>query len=883
VLLADSGLGKTVLGNALCASTTDFLVVGVAGAEPETSLPMAGLHRVLQPLTGYLPDLPPHQAEVLAQIADAQAEPADQLLLFSSVHRLLTDVARRQPLLCWVDDAQWLDQDSLDALAFVARRLEGTRVAMVFAGPHEGGIAGDRLAGLPRLELGPLDDEAARHVLDDSVPDGIPADLAADLVDLASGNPLALVELASSLTSEQLCGEAPAPATLPPHSRQRRTILRRLGGLSADARRLVMMAVVDEQFDVDTVLRAATEAGIELPALDEATASGLVRVDGESVAVQTELTRAVLRAEASLSERHDAHRLLTGLLDEKKDRLRWVWHRASAAGAPTEQYATELGDAAKLARRSGDYVASSTAYQRAASLTNVHEVKSRRLLEAARDAWLGSGTRRARALIRQVGPLADTPRLAGFADLLHGAIELQDGLPAMAAQSLLTAADGLSGTDRTRAVLALVLAGEASCVVGDYAGYSAIAAQAAAMRQAEESPFAELVFEHFAGMAATYEARHQAAMRPLRRVVQLGTQSDHVLSKILASQAAYTLGDVRLAYELASHAVNTARNKGIHVLLPWALVYVAISAVLLDQHSAAVAGALEGLREAQALGQLNCVVDHRTILALLASMQGDRETALLNLDATTEIAAARGLGRPSTLSSWAMACVDLADDKPGDAMDRLRLMAAGTGKAHLAIRVMAAPTVVEAAVRSHRPRSGTHALTTFDRWIGNSGCAPRLALSHRCHALLSEREDDADEHFREAIRLHRSSDTALELAKTELFYAYQLRRGRKPMAARELLRDAVKIFHNYDAETWADRATAELRAAGESVQAADTRTPGDLTAQQQQISRLVADGATNREIAAQLFLSHRTIDHHLRNIFAKLGVRSRVELSSLFR
>jgi DNA-binding CsgD family transcriptional regulator len=196
---------------------------------------------------------------------------------------------------------------------------------------------------------------------------------------------------------------------------------------------------------------------------------------------------------------------------------------------------------------------------------------------------------------------------------------------------------------------------------------------------------------------------------------------------------------------------------------------------------------------------------------------------------------------------------------------------------------MAAPHVVEAGVRSQQPEQAHHALKTFDRWVGDSKCAPRLALSHRCHAMLSERPSDADDHFREAIRLHRSSETALELAKTELFYAARLRRGRKPTAARELLRDAVKIFHDYHAEPWARRATAELRAAGESVTPAQPVQVGELTAQQMEISRLVSEGATNREIAAQLYISARTVDHHLRNIFAKLGVRSRVELAARFR
>jgi DNA-binding NarL/FixJ family response regulator len=308
---------------------------------------------------------------------------------------------------------------------------------------------------------------------------------------------------------------------------------------------------------------------------------------------------------------------------------------------------------------------------------------------------------------------------------------------------------------------------------------------------------------------------------------------------------------------------------------------MSMGAMLHDRHVTTLSSSLEGMRIAAAIGQQNCVVDHLTILALLAGLLGDRETALVRLSAAAEAAGNRGLGRPSALGSWAVACADLADDRPADALDRLRLMAAGTGYLHPAIRAMAAPHFVEAAARCGERAAAADALATFDRWARTTGSTPRLAQSHRCHALLAESEADADEHFREAIRLHRAGDTALELAKTELFYAHQLRRSRKPRAAREHLRDALKIFQQYDAELWARRARAELRAAGDPVARPGGRP--ELTPQQQEIARLVGSGATNREIAAQLVISPRTVDHHLRNIFARLGVRSRVELAALLR
>lgn len=887
VVLGDLGMGKTTVLRAIRARATGFLVVRTAGVAAEATLPMAGLHRLLQPLTrpGAEPAGP--QRAALADLLGRRITPGTaDFPLCTALHRLFVDLARVRPVLCCVDDAHALDPVSAAALAFVARRAGTEPVAVVFAGEcrPDTGTAGDPFAGIPSVRLGPLGDEASTRVLADrgaaSGAGWLAPDVAADVVQLASGNPLALVEFAAALTPAQRGGEAAPPAALPRHSRLRRTIGSRFAALSGPARRVILMAVVDDRLTVDTVLRAAERVGRDLGVLDEATGSGLVVVDDEAVTVPSGLLRALLRAEAPAAERHAAHRALADLLDDDRDGLRRTWHRAVTDLADRERLAIRLRDGAAAARAVGNYRESATAFERAATLTRHPATQAAWLLDAARDAWVSGGTRRTRTLLRQAVPLTTASRPRAVVDLMQGAIALRDGSPAVAGQHLRAAAEQLLTTDRPTALAALVLAGEASCLVGDYAGYSATARRVACLRTQDESPVAELIFDHFSGMAATYEARHEDAHAPLRNVLRLADSVDDVTSLILASQAAYTLGDVQRSFDLAVRAVRTARCRSLLTLVPWALVYVSMSALLLDQHATAVSAALDGLRESQAIGLRNCAVDHLMILAMLAASQGDRETALGRVDAATGWVGTQGLARPGTLGSWALACLDLADDRPTDALDRLRLMAAGAGRVHLAIRVMAAPHVVEAGVRTHQLPPAVHALAAFDRWVGDSGCAPRLALSHRCHALLAERPVDADEHFREAIRLHRSSETALELAKTELFYAAKLRRGRKPTAARELLRDAVKIFHDYHAEPWARRATAELRAAGESVGGAAPVRMGELTAQQLEIARLVADGATNREIAAQLYISARTVDHHLRNIFAKLGIRSRVELAA---
>lgn len=318
-------------------------------------------------------------------------------------------------------------------------------------------------------------------------------------------------------------------------------------------------------------------------------------------------------------------------------------------------------------------------------------------------------------------------------------------------------------------------------------------------------------------------------------------------------------------------------------LVPAALVYQALAALMLDRHAEAETAALEGLRLAGVLGQRNLAVDHLAVLALLAALQGDATSAALRLRTAGTEVAARGLGRPSAFNCWVAACVDLAEERPADALDRFRHMTAATGQVNLAVRGMAAPHFVEAAVRCHQRAKAAGALQGFERWAVASGSTIRRALAHRCHGLLAEGHAAAEEHFREALRLHDSGGTGLERAKTQLFYAHRLRRARKPGAARGPLRDALTTFRQAGARTWADRAAAELRAAGATAGPVVPRGTPDLTAQQERICDLVVQGATNREIAGLLFLSPRTVDYHLRNVFVRLGVRSRVELAALLR
>lgn len=750
----------------------------------------------------------------------------------------------RRVLLC-VDDAHDTDLSWLfDALPDLADKPVAVLIAT--EGPAH---------GLPCTELEPLDHPTSVRVLRDLVP-GVSTGLAEDVARAAGGNPLALVELARSLTSAQLGGAEPPPEVLPPNGTLRARLRDRFAALSQDARRALAMTLVDDEVDVDSLARTP---GLDLAAVDEAAALMDPRP----------LVRATLRAELPVTTRYTAH---AALADTLPDGPRRTWHESAALPGPRDTHADLLSHAAATARGRGDFVAAARDNERAAALTTAPDLRARRLLAAAADHWRRGSPHRARTILRAVVPLSAQHEVRVLADLVEGGIEVGAGQPAAAARRLSRAAEELLGRDRTLAVTALGFAGEAAAIAGDHALHGEIAATAAGWRVPGEEPDSRLVLDHLVGTAASFAGRHTEALPALRSAVHLADRLTDAKCAIWGGHAAFVLGDVSTALRLTERGVAMAREGGLATLVPWALAYRALALLLADQHELAREVAFEGAHAAIAAGQSNAMADHLMFLALLAALLGDTDTALHRMAVAEDGVRDRGLGRSRTLGAWALTCVDLVRDRPADALRHMRNIVAGG--AHAGVRALAAPDIVEAAVRCGEPATADSALRGYARWVHSTGPSSRLAVSHRCQALVSD-GPDAEGHFAEAIRLHRVSGMTMELAKTELFYANRLRRNRKPRQARELLRDSIDHFERHEADYWANRARAELRAAGEPAGGGVAA----LTPQQEKIARLVAEGATNREVATRLFLSQRTVEHHLRNIFTRLGVRSRVELA----
>jgi DNA-binding CsgD family transcriptional regulator len=870
VLRGEAGIGKTALVRFVTAAAVGFRVLSVSGCEPEATIRFATLHHLLHLLAEHVPDTLSGQASEMAKVLAVKEE----LDLLTRLRVLdLFRAAADRPLLCVVEDVQWIDEHSRDVLGFVARRLRTERLGLLFTcrdGQREDGV----LAGVSALRLPPLDRRASIELLHPVVP--VPA-LLPQLADLACGNPQALLELAHALTPRQLRGEHPAPRTLPANSSLRRDYRTRLDRLPADTRWLVLLAAADDEADADTLVRAATLSGTDIAAFEPAEAAGLVRAEGPAIVFPGPLLRTVAYHEASLTQRRAAHRCLARTLDPQTHPLRHALHRAAAAVGPNDQLADELERVATA--QTGGYAASSRAMERAADLSADALVGAARLLTAAQHAWHAGEPSRAGALLRKIPVTVAPIEVRARSRVLAGEIEMRTGESGAASRTLLAAAADLATRDRRLAIAALMRAGEALYQSGGHARFPQIARQALALRRPRESPVVESMFDHFATLSETFRGDHHRAVEPARRLLALAHTLDDSDALRGTSMAALFRGDEARAHQLARRAMRIAQARGDRPGLVQGMEAASLAEFALGRFDD-VTTMLDGLRLARESGQDNVSGNFLAQLGAVAALVGDKQTCLLRL---REVAG-QGTSRATALRTWALAALDLADGRYAHVVAHLRdVIADRDGRGHLIVQVTATPHLVEAAARCGRPEVAAEALKVYDSWADSTGNAHWLALSARCHALLAGDPDEAEARFQQAMQLHALSANTFDRARTGLLFGQQLRRRRKPAPARDLLHDALTTFERFGAGPWARQAADELRAAGHPVRPHPVPVDEALTPHQTRIARLVADGATNREVAAQLLISARTVDHHLRTIFAKLGVRSRVELARLMR
>jgi DNA-binding CsgD family transcriptional regulator len=881
ILVGEAGVGKSALLEDAREQAAGMRVLAGRGVESEAHLPFAALHQVVRPVLDLVDNLPQPQAAALrGALGLAEGGGEDRFLISLATLSLLAEAAEESPLLCLVDDAHWLDEASADALVFAARRLEAEGIVMLFAA-REGENLRFEAPGLPELRLRGLDSVAAGTVVDQVAGLALSPEVRRRLVAETEGNPLALLELSSSLSEAQLSGAEPVLAPIPVSARVERAFLERVRRMPEDTQTLLLVAAADDTGELATVLQAGARLGAGPDALDAAERDGLARVRELRLELRHPLVRSAVYQGAPLSKRQAVHRALASVLEGEAEADRRAWHRAAACVEPDPSVVEELEQAAERARRRSGFAAASLAFERAAALTPDDHQRVRQLTAAAENAWLAGRLDRARTLLERARPLAAEPIEQADINRWRGLTELNRGMPADGYEILVRAAAEVAPVDGERALGLLNLASAGAAYAGDDKAQVAVAELARGLA-VEETPYSRMVAALLVGIGSHAKGDFDAAVPKLRLALELadelvgtGVAQRAPLALLFTGRAALYLGDDRRAYRAHSEAAARAREAGALGALTQILPILTITEVWTGHWDSGSATANESLRLGRELGQDHLVAQALALLALIAALRGDEEECRTLAAEGHELATARGLGVVAEIAQWALVLLELGLGRPEEAVRREREIS------HTLAIYWSVLDRVEAAVRAGEPGGARPWLASFERWVDSNEAGWGRAVLLHCRALLCEEASEAEDLFLSALEAHGRAARPFERARAELAFGEFLRRSRRRVEAREHLRAALDTFERLGAMLWAERARVELRASGQTARKREPSTRGDLTAQELQIARFVAQGLSNREVAAQLFLSPRTIDFHLRNVFRKLGLSSRTQLVRL--
>ena len=877
VLRGPAGTGKSALLAAVRSAAVDMQVLACHGTEAEIRLPYAALHQLLRPVLDRAEAVPDIQARALRCALGLEfGSRPEPFLVALAVLSVLAEAAERRPLLCIVDDAQWLDEATADALLFAARRLEAEPIAILFAA-REGRDERLDAPGFAELRLGGLDAASAHAIVERASGGALAPDVAEWLVDATEGNPLALLEFAAALTEGQAAGVEPILGPLPISSHLERAFLERVRRLPPASQRLLLVAATDESGELTTVLDAAARLDVGAEALDHAERAELIRVRGMTLELRHPLVRSAIYQGAPLSQRRAAHGALASVLVGEARADRRAWHRAAASVDPEPAVVDELASAALRAQARGGYDAASLAYERAAALAGDERQRTRLLTCAAESAWLPGRVPRAVALLRRARSQTAEPAVHADAGRLLGVIELTCGVPAESSQILVGAADAVAATDPERALYLLSLASWGAAFARDRDAVVAIA-RGAERLDVTDTPVTRFLRSRLAGLRAHFTRDFDAAAECFRTTLSLVDEAatDGLPDRLgLVSPVGLFLCDDRAVLELHRSVAARAREAGMVSLLTQALPWVALGD-LWDGHWPAAAACLaEGLELARGTRQHQITAHLIAIQALLAAARGEEDRCRALAAESLELASARRLVHVSIAATWALSVLELGLGRPEAALAHARALPATAGIDWDAL------DRIEAAVRAGETDVAREWLEAFEPWALSSRAPWGQAVALHCRALLAEDPAETERLFTAALAMHARVGRPFEQARTELAFGEFLRRLRRRAQARTHLRAALERFEALGATLWSERARSELRASGETARKRDPSTLDHLTAQEVHIAQLVAEGRTNRDVAGQLFLSPRTIDFHLRNVYRKLGIASRMELARI--
>ena len=879
ILRGDAGVGKTALLDYLAVSASGCRIARSAGVESEMELAFAGLHQLCAPLLSHLAHLPGPQRDALGTAFGLTAgAAADRFLVGLAVLSLLSRIAEERPLVCLVDDAQWLDRASAQVLAFVARRLLAESMALVFAVRE----AGEELEGnLPVMVVGGLNDSDARALLESVVPGRLDERVRDRIVAEARGNPLALLELPLGLTAAELAGGFGRPDARPLASVIEQSFLRRVQSLPLETQRLLLAAAAEPVGDVPQLWRAAERLGIGDGAAAPAEAAGLIEL-GVRVRFRHPLVRSATYRAATSSQRQEIHRALAEVTDTQADPDRRAWHRAQAAVGPDEAVAAELERSADRAQGRGGIAAAAAFLKRATELTPDPARRGARALAAAQAEFEAGAPDAAYELLAaaEIGPLDELQcaRLARLRARIVFARKRGSDAPLL----LLDAAKRLDRLDCGLARETYLEALGAAIFAGRLGGHSGVREAAEAARAAPPGPepprLIDLLLD---GLATRFTEGYVAGVSPLRRALHAfrgearRSEDDITRWLWLAWLVAGDLWDDEMWHELATRAVRLAREAGALTVLPVVLAYRAAVHVHAGEFAAASALIEEAYSITEATG--NAPLSYTSLV--LAAWRGEEARALTLIEAGVQAATARGEGRMIGLAEYGTAVL-----YNGLGHYEAAVAAAQRAGEHedLVLFSWALIELVEAAARSSANDVATGALRRLEERTRAVGTDWSLGSEARSRALLSHGQA-ADALYREAIDRFERSRITVHLARAHLVYGEWLRRENRRVDAREQLRIAYEMLSRIGAEAFAERARRELLATGETVRKRTVETRDVLTPQEGQIGRLAGDGLTNPEIGSQLFISPRTVEYHLRKVFTKLGITSRRELRGALR
>jgi DNA-binding CsgD family transcriptional regulator len=882
LIVGEPGIGKTSLLAEAVAVASDLRVIEAEAVEAEANLPYALLGETVAPLLKGLPELPERQANAIRAalaLGPSPGVPDDRFATCAAFLSLLARAAEREPLLVVVDDAQWLDSPSAGCLAYAARRLAETRVALLAASRpiSEGPLLGSTV--LERVNLSGLGNEEARALLRASTLEA-PSNVVDSLLEMAAGNPLALRELPAQLTEDQRLGRTPIDQVPVAGAALREAFESRLAALASDDRAAVVIASAAVDRELAPVVGACRDLGIETSALERAETAGVLIIEEGRIGFAHPLLKAVAYELTTPAERRRAHGALAGHcgLDAR------AWHLAAATVGPDAEVADLLDGAARRAIARGAHSVAADALQRAAGFTEDDETRSRRLYGAALAAAIGGAYDRCAALLEPLTEIDDPLLRANIRHTL-AIVKMTGGVGVApdAHTRLRDEAELILPIDPAAAAAMLADAALLAGVSGQVGAGVPAARRAATILPDNGSPMIRCRVHALSGISIALTGDSGDARETLdeagRLLAEIDSLSPGTQSAVLGLHARVCTGQERALRTEISRLLEMAQETDTFGLLPYLLGVSADAAYRVGDWEAA-ARQSTSVTLAEEYGQRGILPFCLAVSGRLRAARG--ETAQARVELERGIAVAQEVGSVMVVD-WgraALGFLELGIGRAEAAIAELEQVEASAAESGLEDPTFVpwAPDLVEAYLRAGRVADAELASSSLDRRAEVAGVALPLAFAARCRGLVEEGGFEA--HFDEALTHHGRTDAPFEAARTLLAYGSRLHRARRRVDGRKRLRAALEIFEQLGARPWIERTNAELRAAG-AIRRDPIADPDELSPQEVRVAMAVAEGATNKQVAAGLFLSPKTIDFHLGRVYRKLGIHSRTELAAL--